>query len=197
MTWGDEMGLKAESKHSAWVFFIDTLRGSNMPESSSLWAFAQVEPHAGSTLPYGSCGAERSVSVSGNQAFAQTGPCWNCSSLSPPTLKFLKATLKLSPPQAFAWACSLLLLHPCSPSSPEGLIYWPMSEKRSSYLSIQLKPQPKRKSPTSKILRRCPLVSVQGGKANSRPHRQKLNLFRPTHSACSTLPFWAPPLPRF
>ena len=44
MTWGDEMGLKAESKHSAWVFFIDTLRGSNMPESSSLWAFAQIVP---------------------------------------------------------------------------------------------------------------------------------------------------------
>lgn len=51
MTWGDEMGLKAESKHSAWVFFIDTLRGSNMPEPFSLWAFALVGPHAGSTLP--------------------------------------------------------------------------------------------------------------------------------------------------
>lgn len=197
MTWGDEMGLKAESKHSAWIFFIDTLRGLNMPEPSSLWAFALVEPHAGSTPPYGSCEAERSVSVSGNQAFAQTGPCWNCSSLSPPTLKFLKATLRLSPPQAFAWACSLLLLHPCSLSSPEGLIYWPTPEKRNSYFPIQPKPQPKRKSPTSKIFLRCPLVSVQGGKANSRPHRQNLNLSRPTHSAWSTLPFWVPPLARF
>lgn len=97
----------------------------------------------------------RGVSVSGNQTFAQTGPCWNCSSLSPPTLKFLKAALRLSPPQAFAWACSLLLLHPCSLSSPEGLIYWPTPEK-NSYFPIQPKPQPKRKSPTSKIFLRCP-----------------------------------------
>ena len=58
MTWGNEMGLKAESKHSAWVFFIDTLRGLNMSESSSLRAFALVEPHARSMLPYGSCEVE-------------------------------------------------------------------------------------------------------------------------------------------
>lgn len=188
MRWGS----RQSQKHSAWIFFSDTLQGLNMPEPSSLWAFALVEPHAGSTPPYGSCEAERSVSVSGNQAFAQTGPCWNCSSLSS-TLKFLKATLRLSPPQAFAWACSLLLLHPCSLSSPEGLVYWPTPEKRNSYFPIQPKPQ----LPQAKYSLRCPLVSSTGGKANSRPHTDKTSICRPTHSAQSTLPFWVPPLMRF
>lgn len=110
-------------------------------------------------------------------------------------------TLKLSP-QAFSRACSSLLLHP-PPSIPlkgDLLAYWPTTWREEFLSPVQPKPQPRRNSPISIIHPGVPVYFHLGFGTRRKDYLQTPQIkppsVPPSHSACSKLPFWAPPLSR-